>query len=58
MKEIKTECICKDCLNAIYSRGERMRAATHHWKDEDEDETIRCWWCDEEIEDEYYEILI
>lgn len=57
-KRIKTECICRYCKDAIYSRGEKMLVIDHHWKDEDDPDPIRCWWCDEEIEDEYYEVMI
>ena len=46
--------ICKDCLNELYSRGEKFAILDHEYIDEwtDEDIPHACEWC-EESEDVY-----
>lgn len=48
--------MCRDCVDAIRSRGEKIytrNADIYDFDDFDEMEKITCDWCDEEIEDPY-----
>ena len=46
---------CKECLEAIKSRGEDIIVKTHYVDEDDEIES-RCYWCEEYGFDELYEV--
>lgn len=51
----KPLCLCEYCIEAIRSRGEKLRIVDHVYTDDEE--PIVCDWCGEETE-EYYECEI
>lgn len=46
---------CKECLEAIKSRGEKVSIQKHYVDGDDEVES-RCYWCEEYGFDELYEV--
>lgn len=49
-------CLCLNCINAIKSRGEKIFVGSIVDPDEyleENGETLRCEWCDEEDTDVY-----
>lgn len=47
---MKTEtwCLCKNCIDAIRSRGEQIFVGDEVMMDEEDPKTFTCEWCEED----------
>ena len=44
--EPKTVCLCKNCIDAILSRGEKVFVG-NEIEPEEPEQTLKCIWCEE-----------
>ena len=52
--------LCRDCILALRSRGEKIMVSDSpiwEYDSQDPDNTMRCEWCEDEENEELYEVM-